>query len=135
MNKNIVECHDQLTIRKDNYVYFVKTNETLRDNGSKSLEKRGTLPKFKSLQKRTAKKIKKENYYHFALRIEEEAEENLSETFNIIKLSIYSLHELFRKLNLRSISISKTSKINHIAWEEITRPFSQTQPSALNYSK
>ena len=34
-------------------------------------------------------------------------------------MSIYSLHELSQKLNLRSISISKTSKINHIAWEEI----------------
>ena len=32
-NKNIVECCDQLTMRKDNYVYFVTTNETSRDNG------------------------------------------------------------------------------------------------------
>ena len=32
-NKNIVECRDQLTIRKDNYVYFVTTNGTPRDNG------------------------------------------------------------------------------------------------------
>ena len=34
-------------------------------------------------------------------------------------MSIYSLHELSQKLNLRSINISKTSKINHIAWEEM----------------
>ena len=26
MNKNIVECRDQLTMRIDNYVYFVTTN-------------------------------------------------------------------------------------------------------------
>ena len=119
MNKNIVECRDQLTMRKDNYVYFVTTNGNPRDNGSRSLEKRGTLPKFKNLQKGTAKEIKKGNYYHFALLIEEEAEDNLSETLNNIKLSIYSLRELSQKLNLRSISISRTSKINHIAWEEI----------------
>ena len=60
-NKNIVECRDQLTMRNNNYVYFVTANETTRDNGSKSLEKRGTLPKFKNLQKGTAKEIKKEN--------------------------------------------------------------------------
>ena len=103
-------------MRKDNYVYFVETNRTSRDNGSKSLEKRGTLPKFKNSQKGAAKEIKMRNYYYFALPIEEEAEDNLSETSNNIKLTIYSLRKLYKKLNLRSISISKTSKINHIAW-------------------
>ena len=42
MNKNIVECRNQLTARKDNYVYFVTTNGTPRENGSKTLEKRET---------------------------------------------------------------------------------------------
>ena len=42
-------------MRKDNYVYFVITNGTLRDNRSKTLDKRGTLPEFKNLQKGTAK--------------------------------------------------------------------------------
>ena len=115
MNKNIVEFCDQLTMWNDNYVYFVTTIGTARDNGSKNLEKRGTLPKFKNLQKGTAKEIKKGNYYYFVLPIEEEAKDNLSETLNNIKLSIYSLHELSQKWNLGSISISKTSKINHIA--------------------
>ena len=72
MNKNIVECRDQLTMRKNNYIYFVTTNGTPRDNGSKSLKKRGNLRKFKTLQKKTAKQIKKGNYYHFTLLIEEE---------------------------------------------------------------
>ena len=67
--KNLVECRDQLTMRKDNYAYFVTTNGTLRDNGSKTLEKRETLPKFGNLQKGIAKEIEKENYYHFALPI------------------------------------------------------------------
>ena len=49
--------------------------------------------------------MKKGNYYHFALPIEDEANENLSGTLNNIKLSVHSLHELSRKLNLRSISI------------------------------
>ena len=34
-------------------------------------------------------------------------------------MSIDSLHELSQKLNLPSISILRTSKINHKAWEEI----------------
>ena len=33
INKNKVECRDQLTTRKDNYAYFVTTNETPLDNG------------------------------------------------------------------------------------------------------
>ena len=35
--KNSVECRNQLTMRKDNYAYFVTTNGTHRDNGSKTL--------------------------------------------------------------------------------------------------
>ena len=76
MNKYIVECRDQLTMRKNNYVYFVTTNGNLRDNGSKSLDKRGTLPKFKNLQKGTAKEIKTGNYHHFSLPIEDEMQNN-----------------------------------------------------------
>ena len=75
-------------MRKANYVYFVTTNGTPLDNGSKSLEKRWTLPKLKNLQKGTAKEIKKENYYHFAFPIEEEAKDNLSESLNNVKLAI-----------------------------------------------
>ena len=106
-------------MRKDNYAYFVTTNGTLRDNGSKTLEKRETLPKFKNLQKGIAKKTKTGDHYHFALPLEEETKDNLSETSNDIKLSIYSLHELSHNRKLRSISISKTSRINHIPWEEV----------------
>ena len=89
MNKNIGECRDQLRMRKDNDVYFVITNGTSRDNGSKTLQKRGTLLKLKNLQKATAKEIKKENYCHFALSIREETKDNLSQTLNVIKLPIY----------------------------------------------
>ena len=42
---------------------------------------------------------------------------------NNIKLSIHSLHELSQKFKLRSISISKTSRINHIPWEEVKSIF------------
>ena len=75
-------------MRKDNYAYFVTTNGIRRDNVSKTLEKRETLPKFKNLQKGIAKETKKGNYYNFALSIEEETKNNLSETLNNIKLSI-----------------------------------------------
>ena len=82
-----------------------------------------TRENFKNLKfkftKRTAQEIMKGIYYYFASLIEEEAKKNLPKALNIIKLSIYSLHELSQKLNLQSISISKASKINHIAREEI----------------
>ena len=102
-------------MRKENYAYFVTTNEAPHDNRSKILEKHRTSPKFKNLRKGIEKEIKKENYYHFALSIEEETKKKLSQTSNDIKLSIYSLHELSQKLKLRSISSSNTSKIDHIS--------------------
>ena len=110
-------------MRKDNYAYFVTTNGTPRDNGSKTLEKRETLPKFKNLQKGIAKETETGNYYHFEIPIEKETKENSSETSNNIKLSICLLHELSQNLKLRSISISKTSRINHISWEKVKSIF------------
>ena len=65
MNKNIVECRDQLTMRKDNYVYFVTKNGNPRDNGSRSLEKRGTLPKLKNLQEGNSERNKKRKLLSF----------------------------------------------------------------------
>ena len=56
---------------------------------------------------------------------------NAQATLNNIKLSIYILHELSQKLNLRSISISKTSKIKHIAWEEIKLIFDSVFANSL----
>ena len=57
-------------MRKYNYAYFVTTNGTPRDNGSKTLEKRETLPKFKNLQKVIANRLKKETttILHFQLK-------------------------------------------------------------------
>ena len=86
--KNIVECHDPLTMRKDNYEYLLPRNGTPRDNGSKSLGKRETSPKFQNSKKGIAKEIRKGNYYHFSLPIEEETKDNLFETLNNIKFSI-----------------------------------------------
>ena len=40
-----------------------------------------------------------------------------------VESSIHSLHELSQKFKLRSISISKTSRINHISWEEVKSIF------------
>ena len=81
-------------MRNDNYAYFVTTNGTPRDNGSKTSEKRETSPKFKNLQKGIAKELKKGDSYHFALLIEEETKDNLTETLNNIKLSIISKFEI-----------------------------------------
>ena len=75
--KNIIECRDQLTRRKDNYVYFVIDKGEPRDVGSKLLEKCGKLLKFKNLQKGIVKELRKGHQYHFALPIENEFKANL----------------------------------------------------------
>ena len=103
-------------MRKDNYTYFLTTNGIPRDNGSRALAKRERLPKFANLQKGLATHIKKGQQYHITLPIEDE---NLTKTLENIKLAIHSLHHLAIKLKLKSISIAKTTQINHIPWEEI----------------
>ena len=102
--KNVIECRDQLTMRKDNYAYFITTNGEPRDIGAKLLGKCNKLPKFETLQKGLVKVIRKGQQYHLELPIESENEENLGETTRNIKLAIYSLHSTVEKLNLKSIS-------------------------------
>ena len=48
----------------------------------------------------------------------------------MVKLSIHSLHELSQKFELRSIRISKTSRINHIPWEEVKSIFDLIFPNS-----
>ena len=38
MKRNLVECCDQLTMRKDNYAYFVTKNGTPRETDQKLLK-------------------------------------------------------------------------------------------------
>ena len=116
--RNVVECRNQLTMRRDNYVYFLSTDGTPRDNGSKSLERRNEL-QFKNVILGEAKEIQRENFYHIALPIESESDKGLSGILYNIKNVIQSLHDLAKQLELRSISISKTSHIKHIYWQEI----------------
>ena len=78
--KNIIECRDQLAMRKDNYAYFVSNKGEPRDIGSKLFEKYGNLPNFKNLQKRIVQKLRKGNQYHFILPIEDEFKASLRET-------------------------------------------------------
>ena len=92
--RNVVECRDQMIMRKDNYVYFLSSDGTPRDNGSKSLEKRNELPQFKNLILGEAKEIQRGNFYHIALPIESESGEGLSGILENIKNVIQSLHEI-----------------------------------------
>ena len=117
--KNIMECRDQLTMRKDNYAYFVSNKGEPRDVGSKLLEKCGKLPNLKNLEKGIVKELRKGHQYHFALPIEDEFKTSLGETTKNIKLTTYSLHSMVVKLILKSISIAKSRHINNVLWEEI----------------
>ena len=45
--RNIIECRDQLTMRKDNYAYFVNSKGEPRDVGSKLLKKCGSRSRWK----------------------------------------------------------------------------------------
>ena len=106
-------------MRKDNYVYFVTDKGEPRDVGSKLLEKCGKSPKFKNLQKGIFKELRKGHQYHFALPIQNEFKTDLGETTEDIKAAIYSFHSVVEKLNLKSISIAKSTHINNVLWEEI----------------
>ena len=117
--KNIIECRDLLTMRKDNYAYFVNSKGEPRDIGSKLLRKCRKLPNFKNLQKGIVQKLRKGNQYHFILPIENEYKASPGEATKDIKLTIYSLHSMVEELNIKSLSIAKSPHIKNVLWEEI----------------
>ena len=55
----------------------------------------------------------------FSLPIEDEFKTSLGETTKDIKLKIYSLHSMVKKLNLKLIGIAKSTHINNVLQEEI----------------
>ena len=114
--KNIIECREQLTIRKDNYAYFVNNKGEPHGVGSKLMEK---LPNFKNSKKGIVQKLRKGNQYHFVLPIQDEFKASLGETTKGINLAIYSLHSVVKELNIKSLSIAKSSHLNNVLWEEI----------------
>ena len=58
-NRNIIEFRDQLTMRKDNYVYFISMKGEPRDKGSKILQKGNELTQFLKSIHRTNTSISK----------------------------------------------------------------------------
>ena len=98
-------------MRKDNHAYFVLTEKNQnkpQDNGSKILFKHKELHYFKNLCIWHAQEFHGGLQYRLALPIECELNDNLSDTFRNIALSIYSLHPKPKILKLRTISIAKT---------------------------
>ena len=55
----------------------------------------------------------------FCTSIEDEFKTSLGEATKDIKLTIYSLHSMIEKLNLKSIGIAKSTLINNVLWKEI----------------
>ena len=75
------------------------------------MEGHGKLPNLKNLQKGIVQKLRKGNQHHFVLPIEDESKTSLEETTKDIKLAIYSLNSMVEELNLKSISIAKSTHI------------------------
>ena len=92
-------------MRKDNYAYFVNNTGEPLEVAFKLLETCGKLPNFKNVQKGIVQKLRKGNQYHFVFPIEDEFKASRGETAKDIELTIYSLHLMVKKLNIKSISV------------------------------
>lgn len=101
-------------MRKDNLVIFITSRGTLCDEGAKQLSKLGKLPTYKNLTLVRGKVTKLGTKNLISLVIKEKDGTILDE--EILNDALESLLSITRELELQTISISKTNKINNVQW-------------------
>ena len=125
-NHNIVETKELLQYRSDNIAYFVTSNGSPCDKGSKALIEANKIPVKCTLQVGNINEIKKSNNkYLFGLCIREE----ISESQVTIKDNLYHTLVLLRESliskYLKEFSIAKSPYVENIPWRDILEIFKE----------
>ena len=88
---NIIYCKEKLFMRKDSYLYFVSTEGSPLDEGSRQLKDLGKLPRLENLTTGEPIVIKANKKLYFVLPLRGESKDSLWVTMDI-------LAQMFKKL-------------------------------------
>ncbi|CAG5100542.1 Protein of unknown function [Cotesia congregata] len=108
--RKIIETRDQIFMQKNNYLYFIDEYGQPVDSGATKLEERSLLPKFKNLQAGSVAITKIGSRHHIAIVV------NKGESLSWV---VRTLTRTLTRLNLRTISIAKSSSVNETIHDKI----------------
>ncbi|KAL6268253.1 hypothetical protein P5V15_001368 [Pogonomyrmex californicus] len=91
MKNNVVDSHELLFLRKDNIAYFVDVDGNPLDFGARKLLECNELPTFNELALCRPQVVKRKNYFHMALPIDEELREGPTMILNYITQTLMEL--------------------------------------------
>ncbi|KAL6266190.1 hypothetical protein P5V15_003050 [Pogonomyrmex californicus] len=112
IKNNVVDFRELLFLRKDNVAYFVDVNGNPLDSGVQKLFERNELPTLNELTLCRPQVVKRKNYFHVALPIDEGLKEGPIMILNYITQTLIKLRKITEELKLETISIAKTDFIS-----------------------
>lgn len=116
-NPRFVESRDSITMRKDNIIIFVDMSGNPVDNGARQLKANNSLPKLDDLTFERGKVTQLGTKYLISIPIKFRDTEHLEE--QTLRNSIHSLLDVITELQLTTLSIAKSPRIDDISWKKI----------------
>ncbi|KAL7292734.1 hypothetical protein TKK_0013856 [Trichogramma kaykai] len=115
--KSLIECREKLHMRKDNYLIFVSSSGKPLDDGARQLQARNILPKFIFGQPGEVSVHRRGKNFKFGITLRGDRLESTPTIMSSMQDGIKTLKHLLIKYNLESLSIAKTTTIEHAQWE------------------
>ncbi|KAL7299237.1 hypothetical protein TKK_0007831 [Trichogramma kaykai] len=117
VEKILIECREQLFMRRDNYAFFIDYDGRASDDGSSGLLSQNKLHPVKSSPGEVTV-IKRKLKSEFAICIKNDKDSTPC-IINNIEQGLITLKALLEKFKISSISIAKSQKISNVPWIHI----------------
>ena len=119
-SRNIVETEELLQFRKENIAYFIASDGSPCDEGSRALIEVNKIPVKLTLQVCNISETKKSNNkYLYGLCIREKNPESQEVIMNNPRTTLTLLRESLLEKNLKEFSIAKSPYIENVAWQDV----------------
>ena len=117
---NIIESKELLQFRKDNIAYFIASDGSPCDKGSRVLIEANKIPAKQTVSVGNFSESRRNNNkYFFGLCIREENPESQQIIKNNLRDTFALLRESLITKNIKEFSIAKSSHIENIRWLDI----------------
>ena len=125
--RNIIESKELLQFRKDNIIYFIASDGSLCDNGSRVLIEANKIPANQTVcVGKIGETRRSNNKYLFGLCIRGENPEPQQIVKNNLGETLTLLRESLTTKKVKEFSIAKTPYIENIPWVDVIEIFKTT---------
>jgi len=120
-DENFIACREKIFMRRDNYLYFVATDGTPCDEGSRQLNNHRRLTFLGNLSIGEVKVVQKNKKYQFAIAVKDNTPLSTEEVVINLQKSTETLKLLLIKHKIKSISMAISKEIENFEWNKISK--------------